>query len=51
MSAVMQESAVPEKREYWRWEETAWVDPGKDWRSAKILTCGVDVGSVSSQAV
>ena len=23
----------------------------KDWKSAKIMTCGIDVGSVSSQAV
>ncbi len=42
---------VPAKKEYWRWQENVWVDPNKDWRSAKILTCGIDVGSVSSQAV
>jgi benzoyl-CoA reductase subunit A len=42
---------VPAKKEYWRWQENVWVDPSKDWRSAKILTCGIDVGSVSSQAV
>ena len=51
MSAVMQHTETPEKPEYWRWQETAWVDASKDWRSAKILTCGIDVGSVSSQAV
>lgn len=43
--------AAPEKKEFWRWQETAWVDENKDWRQARILTCGVDVGSVSSQAV
>jgi len=39
------------KKEYWRWDETNWVDPEKAWRDAKIITAGVDVGSVSSQAV
>ncbi len=50
-AAVMQQNAVAEKKEYWRWEETTWVAPDKDWRAAKILSCGIDVGSVSSQAV
>ncbi|HCX34655.1 MAG TPA: benzoyl-CoA reductase, bzd-type, subunit Q [Rhodocyclaceae bacterium] len=40
-----------EKKEFWRWDETAWVDESRDWRSAKVLTCGIDVGSVSSQCV
>ena len=40
-----------EKKEYWRWEESCWIDEGKNWRDAKIVTCGIDVGSVSSQAV
>jgi bzd-type benzoyl-CoA reductase Q subunit len=40
-----------EKKEYWRWEESCWLDETKDWRSAKIITAGIDVGSVSSQAV
>ena len=42
---------VPEKREFWRWQENVWIDESKDWKSAKIITCGIDVGSVSSQAV
>ncbi len=37
--------------EYWRWDEGSWKDPNKDFKDAKILTAGVDVGSVSSQAV
>jgi bzd-type benzoyl-CoA reductase Q subunit len=37
--------------EYWRWKEYRWHDENKDWREAKIITAGVDVGSVSSQAV
>ena len=40
-----------EKTEYWRWSETSWVDPDMRWKDARIITMGVDVGSVSSQAV
>lgn len=40
-----------EKKEYWRWQESCWIDESKDWRTAKIITAGIDVGSVSSQAV
>ncbi|NJD33480.1 MAG: benzoyl-CoA reductase, bzd-type, subunit Q, partial [Betaproteobacteria bacterium] len=39
------------KKEFWRWQENTWVDETKDWKTAKIITCGSDVGSVSSQAV
>jgi bzd-type benzoyl-CoA reductase Q subunit len=37
--------------EYWRWKEYRWHDENKDWRNGKLVTAGVDVGSVSSQAV
>jgi len=37
--------------EYWRWKEYRWHDTDKDWRNGKLITGGVDVGSVSSQAV
>ncbi|MBL8502957.1 MAG: benzoyl-CoA reductase, bzd-type, subunit Q [Rhodocyclaceae bacterium] len=40
-----------EKKEYWRWQENCWIDESKNWRDAKIVTAGIDVGSVSSQAV
>lgn len=43
--------AAGEKKEYWRWQENCWIDESKDWRAAKIITAGIDVGSVSSQAV
>ena len=43
--------AAEEKKEYWRWEENCWIDETKDWHNAKIITAGIDVGSVSSQAV
>jgi len=37
--------------EFWRWPETAWVNPDIDWQKGKFITAGIDVGSVSSQAV
>ncbi len=37
--------------EYWRWKEYNWASPDMDWRKGKIISAGVDVGSVSSQAV
>jgi benzoyl-CoA reductase subunit A len=43
--------AAEEQREFWRWEETNWVNPDIDWQQAKLVTLGIDVGSVSSQAV
>lgn len=37
--------------EFWRWTESNWRDPDLDWREAIHITVGIDVGSVSSQAV
>ena len=37
--------------EYFRWTEYTWKDPDLDWRKADTLVAGIDVGSVSSQAV
>ncbi len=39
------------EKEYWRWPESRWTSQGIDWKSGEIISCGVDVGSVSSQAV
>jgi bzd-type benzoyl-CoA reductase Q subunit len=39
------------RQECWRWEESNWRDESIDWRKADVLSAGVDVGSVSSQAV
>ncbi len=36
---------------FWKWKEYSWKAPGMDWREARSLTAGVDVGSVSSKAV
>lgn len=33
------------------WAEFRWHFPDLDWRKAKVITAGVDVGSVSTQAV
>jgi bzd-type benzoyl-CoA reductase Q subunit len=38
-------------KEYWRWTESNWHDPDIDWKEGDIISAGVDVGSVSSQAV
>jgi bzd-type benzoyl-CoA reductase Q subunit len=37
--------------EYWRWPESQWRTPDIDWTTGKIISAGVDIGSVSSQAV
>ncbi|MCA1960098.1 MAG: benzoyl-CoA reductase, bzd-type, subunit Q [Desulfomonile sp.] len=37
--------------EFWRWTESNWVNPDIRWQEAQFLTGGIDVGSVSSQAV
>ena len=37
--------------EYWRWTESRWTNPDINWKDGDIITGGVDVGSVSSQAV
>jgi bzd-type benzoyl-CoA reductase Q subunit len=37
--------------EYFRWTEYTWKDPDIDWRKADTIVAGIDVGSVSSQAV
>jgi benzoyl-CoA reductase subunit A len=40
-----------DKKEFWRWAESNWKNPDLNWEDANIITVGVDVGSVSSQAV
>jgi benzoyl-CoA reductase subunit A len=43
--------AEEKKQEFWRWEETNWVSPDVSWQDGELITAGIDVGSVSSQAV
>ena len=44
------EMAEQEKQEFWRWTESNWKGPDINWKDAKFITVGIDVGSVSSQA-
>lgn len=37
--------------EFWRWTESNWKSSEIDWKDGDIITSGVDVGSVSTQAV
>jgi bzd-type benzoyl-CoA reductase Q subunit len=47
---MSEERPKEERREFWRWAESRWHDEGRDWRAADVISAGVDVGSVSSQA-
>ncbi|MFC1925784.1 benzoyl-CoA reductase, bzd-type, subunit Q [Chloroflexota bacterium] len=38
-------------KELWRWTEARWTNPDIDPKKGKIISAGVDVGSVSTQAV
>lgn len=40
-----------ENHEFWRWDEYHWKADDKNWKDGGIITAGVDVGSVSTQAV
>ena len=37
-------------QEYRRWPETRWTSEDIDWKKAKTITAGVDIGTTSSQA-
>jgi bzd-type benzoyl-CoA reductase Q subunit len=39
------------QREFWKWDESNWKHSDIDWKNARFITLGIDVGSVSSQAV
>lgn len=43
--------ADEEKKEFWRWTESNWENPDVKWQDGQFVTVGIDVGSVSSQAV
>ena len=45
------EMAEEKKQEFWRWTESKWKNPDMEWKDARYITVGIDVGSVSSQAV
>lgn len=39
------------EKEYWRWDEKCWKDENLNPAEAALVTVGIDVGSVSSEAV
>ncbi len=43
--------AEEKQQEFWRWTETNWKNPDVEWKDGTFVTVGIDVGSVSSQAV
>ena len=51
MSEEERTMAQEVRQEFWRWPETSWVNPNIDWKKGSVITAGVDVGSVSTQAV
>jgi benzoyl-CoA reductase subunit A len=51
MSETIAIAGSEAKPEFWRWQENCWADSNRDWKSAKSITVGIDVGSVSSQCV
>jgi bzd-type benzoyl-CoA reductase Q subunit len=44
-------SKIETEKEYWRWTESRYTNPDIDWEDGDIISAGVDVGSVSTQAV
>ena len=40
-----------QRQEFWRWPESNWKNPDLDWKTAQYVSVGIDVGSISSQAV
>jgi benzoyl-CoA reductase subunit A len=37
-------------QEYWKWPESSWTTKDIDWKKAKTITAGVDIGTNSTQA-
>ncbi len=44
-------SNTESEKEYWRWTESRYTNPDLNWEDGDIISAGVDVGSVSTQAV
>jgi len=42
---------MPGKPEFWRWPESRWRNPEIDWTKGGVITCGIDVGSISTECV
>ncbi|MEW6456236.1 MAG: benzoyl-CoA reductase, bzd-type, subunit Q [Acidobacteriota bacterium] len=39
------------EKEYWKWPESKWLSSEINWKEGEVISAGVDVGSVSTQAV
>jgi benzoyl-CoA reductase subunit A len=50
-SWVLMAQTQERAQDFWRWSEKTWQALDLDWRAASAIVAGVDVGSVSSQAV
>jgi bzd-type benzoyl-CoA reductase Q subunit len=48
---VQETKTLSTNKEFWRWKEYRWHDEALDWKGAGVVSAGVDIGSVSSQAV
>jgi bzd-type benzoyl-CoA reductase Q subunit len=44
-------SNAESEKEYWRWTESRYTHPDLKWEDGDLISAGVDVGSVSTQAV
>lgn len=42
---------IEKTADYWRWQESSWVNPDITDLNGALLTAGVDIGSTSTQAV
>jgi bzd-type benzoyl-CoA reductase Q subunit len=51
ISVREEEMVVEKKQEFWRWTESNWKNSDIKWEDGRFVTVGIDVGSVSSQAV
>jgi bzd-type benzoyl-CoA reductase Q subunit len=44
-------SNTESNEQYWKWTESRYTNPDMKWEDGEIISAGVDVGSVSTQAV
>jgi bzd-type benzoyl-CoA reductase Q subunit len=40
---------MSQETQFWKWPEYRHTEPEKDWTEAKIITAGIDIGSVGSK--
>jgi benzoyl-CoA reductase subunit A len=48
---LQDQGRAQDKVDYWRWTESRWTNPDLAWQDGDVISAGVDVGSVSTQAV